>query len=392
MQAQPIRCLLVTFIGLCMSSICLAQDLPESEITATYAVQNGSNLSYVPDALLTEGNNTHHVETATVGFSVRTKQGMQRLMLDGSLVNRSFESTQTVNAVTSNYNLLWQWAATPRWTGELGASRRESFDTLVSSPFQGQANSVLTNDSHFDVAWQVDGPWRLIAGVAQARTATTRSAPSDQNTRSANAGIRYVSGTGSSLTFKQISTDGEFSSSSTSVRSDITQRDSDIRFHLVISDGSTADAYTTYSENSRNHPSTGGKQGFDGWNAGGSLTWSFGGLSTLQIDLAHTLAATGLDSPLFSETDRVTVGPVWQIGSKTALTLHHTWAQQTFGGYSSNALLRLDKLRVTALGFAWKPYKHWSLNAGLQHLSRESNDLYAVVATNAATISAHISY
>lgn len=392
MQIQQVSSFMVALIGVTTASVCWSQDLPDSEISASYAVQNGSNLSYVPDALLTDANNTHHVETATLGFKVRTQQGMQRLILDGSLVNRSFESTQTVNAVTSNYNLLWLWSVTPRWTGELGTFRRETFDTLVNSPFDGQANSVLSNGSHVDAAWEIDGSWRLLAGVSQAGTATTRNDPSDQSTRSANAGVRYLAGSGSTFTFKQVSSAGEFATSSSAASSSFTQRESEFRVHWVISSGSSADAYATYLTNTRSDQAAVGPREFDGWNLGGSFTWGLGGQSALQLDMAHTLAATGLNSPLFSETDRISVAPVWKTGEKTAVTLRHTWAQQTFGGYSGNAMHRLDNLRATVLNFSWKPRQHWALNAGLQQLTRESNDIYAVVATNAATVSAQFSY
>jgi exopolysaccharide biosynthesis operon protein EpsL len=399
MHSSSLRCLTFCLIGLCTARIGLAQDTPEVVLNAAYSAQNGSNLSYVPDVLLGTANNTRHLETATLGFSVRTQQGLQRLKLDGSLVNRSFESTQTTNAVTSNYNLVWLWSLTPRFSGELGTDRREAFDTLVNSPFDGQANSVLTTGTHLDGAWEVDGPWRLLGGVSQARTATNFSNandPSDQRTQSANVGVRYVLGSGSSLTFKLVSTDGEFVATSLAAPITFHERDTDVRLHWALGGASFADAYLTHVDNTRNAPASTIAQSsglnFSGLNGGGSINWALSGQSVLQLDVSRTLAATGLSSPLFSESDSVSIGPVWQTSAKTAITLHHTWTQQTFRGYVQGTDPRRDTLRSTVLSFSWQPRQHWSLSAGLQRVTRDSNELYAVVASDAATLAAQFTF
>lgn len=381
--------LLVVILCLCGTVLCIAQETPEVVLNAAYTVQNGNNLSYVPDILLSAGNNTHHLETVTMGFSVRTQQGMQRLKLDGSLVNRNFESTQATNTVASNYDLLWLWAITPHWTGELGTERRESFDALTNSPFDRQANSTVSNGHHLDVAWELDGAWRVLAGVSQARTVTSRQDPSDQHTQSATTGVRYVGGSGSSLSFKLVATDGEFATVSLSTPITFRERNGDLRLHWVISDASFSDIYLTYIDSTRNAAST---QSYHGVNGGAHLTWSLSGPTALQLDFSRTLAATGLDSPLYTETDRIALGPIWRPSAKTAITLHHTWSQQAFRGYSGSTTPRRDTLRTTALSFAWQPRQHWSLRAGLSRLTRDSNDLYAVIASNALTVAAHFSF
>jgi hypothetical protein len=394
MHPTPFQRLLFVTLGLAGAGTCCAEDTPEVLLSAAYAVENGTNLSNVNAVQLVAANNTHHLETSTIGASIRTQQGMQRFQLDGNLVNRSFQSTQTTNTLTSNFDLLWLWSITPRLTGELGADRHEPFDTLLSSSNGAQATSVLNTSSHLDMAWEVDGPWRLLAGLATARTTTTSNAPNDQSSRSANAGVRYISGSGSSWSAKAVATDGEFSATSTNAGLGFQERNVDLRTHWVIDGGTSTDAYLTSVNNSQNASATSGARSFSGLNAGGSLTWSVTGASLLQLDIAHTLAATGFSSPgpNFSETDSISIGPVWQASAKTSFSLHHTWAQQTFRGYLDATPPRQDIVRATGLSAKWQPYPHFSLSAGLQRVMRDSNDLNAEIASNSANVSAQITF
>jgi hypothetical protein len=87
------------------------------------------------------------------------------------------------------------------------------------------------------------------------------------------------------------------------------------------------------------------------------------------------MAAYASSNTNYTQTDRINLGPVWQISPKATARLNHTWSQIAYLGSPTAGLSnsRSDITRDTALSFTWQPYKQLDLSTAIQSASRGSN-------------------
>ena len=371
----------------CLSALGCTQAWAQSEdplmFRASYATQTDSNLFRLPpdantQATIGKSSAAEQIGITTLGMGFTTRQSLQQFEFNVDLVNNHYQNFDYLSFVANNYNAAWRWSLTPRFTGSLSATRNETLNSFAD--FQGfqQRNLRVDTVNSLDTAYEIHGPWRLVAGLSNSRQANDLAvtAGSDYNNTSANLGLRHVFGSGSTATYSARLNNGSYLNrtvpSAALQDNAYKQFDHDLRLRWVPGSGSTADANITFIN--RSHPNY-PQRDYSGVNTGASVNWSLSGKTSLTANYSHVLEAYATSNTNYKQSDKMTVAPVWQISTKTLLRLQYQWSQEDYLGSPTTvaASTRRDTLSDTSLTFSWQPLQRLNLAASLQKLSRNSN-------------------
>lgn len=379
-----------------------AEEEKKLRFTLGYAVQTDSNLFRLPEdadtmALLGTRSASDRIDSTSLGLKVLTRQGLQSLKLEASVVDYRYKKFSHLDFTGTNYDLTWLWALTPRLTGSLSSDRTETLNSYTDYQGYSSRNQRLDTRTQFDIAYEIDGPWRLLAGIARTRQSNQQAlvAGGDFSSQSAEIGVRRVHASGSTLSYSLIASEGRYLNRTLSTQalldSRYTQTDNELRFHGVLGSASQLDAFLSYFV--REHPHF-PQRDFSGLNAGASLHWALSGKTTLAMSYARELGAYATSYSNYSETNRITLSPVWLMSVKTELGLRQTWTQVDFrdappGGNPNG---RKDTGQDTTLFFNWHPREPWTLMASLQRQTRNSSIAGLDYVSDMASLSAQYSF
>nr|WP_315478712.1 XrtB/PEP-CTERM-associated polysaccharide biosynthesis outer membrane protein EpsL [uncultured Rhodoferax sp.] len=379
MRAQPT---LHVAVALCAcASAAAAQEAP-LVLTAGYTVQTDSNLFRLPSsantqALIGKDSAAEKIGVTTVGFGLNTYQSLQKFEFDLNLVDYKYQNFNYLSFTASNYNAAWRWALTPALTGSLTSSRKETLNSFSDFNSYTQRNQRIDTSTGLNAEYQLDGTWRLLGGISTTRQANQQAvlAGSDYTSNTANAGVKYAFASGSSISYvarlgsgsylnRTVPNAGQFDDS-------FKQFDNDLRLRWALGGNSNAELYLTHIN--RTHP-TYGQRDYNGFNTGASLDWAISGKTALNVGFSHALDAYATANSNYSQTDKISIGPVWQFSPKAALRLRYDWAQRDYlGSPGATASTRRDTTRDTSVSINWQPYQQLALSAALQGASRGSN-------------------
>ena len=359
----------------------LAQESP-LVLTAGYTVQTDSNLFRLPSnantrALIGKDSAAEQIGVTTLGFGLNTQQSLQKFEFDASVVDYKYQNFNYLSFTASNYSAAWRWAVTPRLTGSFSSQRKETLNSFSDSTNYSQRNQRLDTDTGFNAEYQLDGAWRVLGGLNTARQVNQLAglAGSDYTTNNASTGMRYAFASSSQITYqlrlgqgtylnRVVPNSGQFDDS-------FKQWDNDLRLRWALGGNSSATAYITHIN--RTHP-TYGQRDYSGFNTGATLDWALSGKSGLNLGYSHTLDAYATSTSNYSQTDKLSVSPVWQFSPKASLRLRYEWAQRDYLGSPGTASsTRRDTTRDTSVSINWQPYQQVALSAALQGASRGSN-------------------
>lgn len=378
-----------------------AQDNRPVKINARYTVQTDSNLFRLPaaanaTALIGRSSAAEQIGMTSVGLNFSTAQSLQKLEFDANLVDYKYQNFSHLNFFARNYDVAWRWAITPRLSGNFTSDLKETLNSFAD--YQGyNGNQRSDTNTRIDALYGLAGPWLLIGGVTQSKQVNQQAlvAGGDFSSISADVGVRHSFPSGSAITYVTKMANGNYLNRalpSVGFYDDsFKQIDHDFRLQWVLSGASVANIHLTHIN--RTHPNY-GQRDFSGVNTGASLNWAITGKSALEASYAHTLGSYATATSNYSLTDRITVGPVWHIDSKTQVGLHHVWAQVDYLG-SPSAITnnqRRDITRDTRLTFSWQPYQKLVINASLQNQTRGSNQAGLDYDSSVAMLSAQLSY
>ena len=382
MFSKPVRIIL----GLLLAALCpiaFAQTQDPLTLIASYSLQTDSNIFRLPaaantQALLGRADASEQIGATTLGLAFKTKQSLQQFELNATAIDYQYQNFNFLSFTATNFDAAWRWSFTPRWHGSLTATRKESLNNFADTTGTYQRNVRLDTGTALDSEYEIDGPWRLVAGLSGNREANQAAqvAGSDFSNTAANAGVRYAFASGSNITFRTITYQGSYLNvvipSAGLLDNAYAQQDQDLRLHWDLGGGSAADANLTYS--ARTHPNY-SQRDWDGFNTGLNLNWLVTGKSSLVAGYQHQLGDYATASSNYSQTDTLTLSPVWQIRPKASLQLQSTYAQVQYMGSPTTVptLARRDTNRSLNLSLNWQPYDKLSFATSVGTLSRGSS-------------------
>jgi exopolysaccharide biosynthesis operon protein EpsL len=394
--------LILALLWACACVSAHAQSQDPLTFNAAYSAQTDSNLFRLPSganaqALVGRGDASEQIGVTSLGVSFKTRQSLQQFELSATAIDYQYQNFNYLSFTATNFDAAWRWSVTPRLRGSLTASRKETLNSFADFTGYNQRNVRLDTASGLDTEYEIDGPWRVVAGLSGNRQANSAAqvAGSDFSTTSANAGVRYAFASGSSITLVSRTNQGEYLGRTVPnaglFDNAYKQLDQDLRLRWVFSGNSTADANLTYI--ARTHP-TYGQRYFDGFNTGLNLNWRLTGKTSVAAGYQHTLGANASANSNYTQTDSLTLAPAWQFSPKASLRLQGKFDQVQYLGSPSAvaASTRRDTNRELTLSLNWQPHDKISLSTSLGTASRGSSQAGLDFDSSTLGVSAQLFY
>jgi hypothetical protein len=218
----------------------------------------------------------------------------------------------------------------------------------------------------------------LIAGVSQSKQTNERAylGEGDYNTRSTDLGLRFAYASGSAVTYRLKHANGTYlnrvQNPSSAYNDDFNEIDHELNLQWVMSGNSVASMSAAHIN--RSYPNF-DQLSYSGLTTSANFNWRITGKSSLTAGWSRALTSYQTASTSYTQTDRYSVGPSWQLSPKTVLQLSHQLTQTSYLGAPSSVatVQRRDTTRDTSLSVNWQPYPSLNLSASLQNTARASN-------------------
>ena len=379
-----------------------AQSEDTLTLKAATSLRFDSNLFRLPadtnfDALLGKASAAEKINIDSLSLNFSTTLSLQKIELSANLVNYRYQNFSYLSYVARNYSAAWHWALTPSLRGNLASQRQQTQNDFTNYQGFNSQNLRTNSSSRLDGAYDLDGSWSVAAGISQSSQTNqqTLTAEGDYQEKATELGLRYAPGSGSTLSYTLRSANGTYLNrvlSPTGLYDDgFQQIDSELKLHWVISGKSAADLYS--NQISRTHPNY-PQRDYSGRNVGLNFNWSLSGKSALAASWARELASYQTSTSNYSQTDRISLGQIWQLSPKAVVRARYELAQSDYLGspFGLVATPRSDTTSGASLSFDWQPHQHLTISTSLENANRKSNLAGLDYESKMATVSAQFSY
>nr|WP_315427303.1 XrtB/PEP-CTERM-associated polysaccharide biosynthesis outer membrane protein EpsL [uncultured Albidiferax sp.] len=392
--------LLPALLLLACMPLAWAQAEDTFQLGAGYSIQTDSNIYRLSNSAIAQGGRAsaaERISRSSLGLNVNKPYSLQRFKLDVNLVDSRYENARYLSFVARNASAAWLWSYTPKLHGSLSSSRKESLNNFADNPTFNVRNERTEIIRKFDAIYELGAAWHVLSGLSSvAQTSVLPlAAEGDTSTNVGDLGLRYVWASGSTLTYTYKNTKGTYTNRTvqplTLLDDGFRQQDNGLALHWLVSGKSTIDLSAAYI--SRTHPHF-TQRDYSGFTSSASLNWDISGKSSLTASLTSDLASYQDTTTNFTRTNRLSLGPTWQISSKTAVSLRYDVALRDYldapGGLPGNQ--RSDVIRDASLVLDWQPYRNLSLRTSVQNAKRTSNQIGLDYNSNMASFAAKYSY
>lgn len=367
-----------------------------------YTSQSDSNLLLLPPganvaALTGRASAAEHLGITSLGVSVNKAYSLQSVELDVSLIDYRYQNFSYLSFTARNYNAAWRWSVTPRLHGSVTSGRSETLNSFADYQGFTQRNQRTNTNDGVNAEYEINGPLRLTAGVARSAQSNQQPLPGqpDYSANSANIGLRYLWPTGNTLSYTRTSIRGSSSNSALVLAGllDDSYRETDdaLLLHWVTGGNSTADFSVGHID--RSYPNY-AQRDYAGMNAAVNLNWNLSGKSGLSASWTRDISNYQTANTNYSRTDRLSLGPLWQLSPKAVLKLQSGVTRLDYLGAPTSLALpqRSDTLRETNLSFDWQAHKSLSLSVALRKAARSVNLPGFDYDSRMTTVSAQFTY
>jgi exopolysaccharide biosynthesis operon protein EpsL len=350
------------------------QDRPIMGVVGTSETWD-SNLFRLNDSA---GPRADRYNATYVGLRVDKPYAQQRLLLDVTETAYHYKNFSNLNFNALQYRGAWQWTFTPRVSGTLSAERSQSLVNYADFRSTTQRNLRTSENQQASIDALLFGGWHLVGAAfhQSSRAEITFQVPSYRAT-GAEGGIKYffLSGNSAALNFR--STHGSYIDQPLDpvalLDDGFKRSETELLASWTASGHSSFDGRLAWVDYRSNHFS---QRDFSG--AAGRLTWRWAPSAKLSFNFgaAQDLYPWQDSSASYRVDRRLSVGPTWQAGPRTAIRLSLEQAssdyRQPLPGFAGPQ--RHDTTRVALLGWDWRAWRNLSVNASVQRTRRSSSD------------------
>ena len=380
-----------------------AEGNQELQFRAAATVVQDSNLFRLPAnantlALIGRSSAAEQVTIGTLGVRYNKAYSLQNVDLDMSLVKYDYQNFSYLGFSAFNYSGAWRYAFTPRFRGTLSSSRDKTLNSFID--FQGfnVRNERTATNTRLDGTYELGANWRLVGGLTRSALANSLPINSEADSRrlTTDAGVRYVLPSGSSIGYTLRNSEGTYTTNrpipSAGFFDDrFNQTEHEVRATWAFSRDSSANFRAAHL--SRSYP-TYGQRDFSGMVGGATLNWAYSPKVGVNAGWTRELGPFETANFNYAQTDRFSVGPVWQVGPKATVRMQLAHAVRNFGGTPTGVvtLQRRDVTRDASVSLDWQPYTFLNLSASLQNARRSSNLAGLDYKANTLNLSAQFTY
>lgn len=292
--------------------------------------------------------------TAGVGLTYNKQFSLQRIRANIQADTWRYNDHSELNFNTINYGLAWDWSVTPRFHGTVSADRKQ-FREVTTDPvtFTNRIGRRTERTELAEGAFDVAGPWSVLAGVSHYRTSSSEpfSWDASPDITYGQVGVGYKASSGSEFALRYKRGKGEYKDASfATLSNEFHEDDVEATARWSITGKTTIDARIAHIR--RDHDSA-PVLDFSGMAGGLSATWDITGKTSLVAGYQRDISASGLITGGHVESDRFFVAPVWHATAKTSVNLRYDHTQRKW------------KDTGAAIAFAGRSEKVESLQAGV---------------------------
>jgi exopolysaccharide biosynthesis operon protein EpsL len=355
-----------------------------------------SNVNLLP--LLGRSSAAETINLTSVGLNYQRSYSLQKVEFDVRVNDYRYQNFSYLSFLATNYSAAWDWRYTPHLYGRLRTSRDQSLNSFVDFSGFNQRNVRQESSTGFDATYELDARWRLKGGLSRNALANSQliTGTPDYDQSTFDAGVQYVLPSGSWARYRFASTDGTYTSnrsipSAGFYDTQYSQTDNELRANWAISAKTTAEFMLGQRSRSyRHYP----QRDFSGATGSATLRWTYSGKSALVAGWTRSLEAYETNDFNYSQTDRFSIGPIWQISPKSTVQLQLAHAVRDFKGtpFGVVSAQRRDTTNDASLSVNWEPYRFVLLSASLQSARRSSTAAGLDYNSNTINLNAQFTY
>ena len=359
-----------------------ADELDTLQFKAGESLQYDSNIFRLPDStdaqsVLGNSKRSDTIAVTTLGMKLDKPYGLQRFEFNVNLDHYNYKNFSNLNFTSTNYAAAWRWSFTPSLHGNLTTDRREYVDNTADVQNSGQLNRRTNRSTLFDAEYEIDGPWRIVGGVFQRNSTSSRpfTFEGDSSIRGAEGGVRYVFPSNTSVAYRLKLDTGDYPDrvSSSQFANKFKDREHEFRLDWPVSGKTTIQSQLSYFN--REHEGLSGRD-FSGVLGQIRATWEVTGKTSLSGGLARELGSYQTDSDSYYKGYHLFIAPTWKPTAKTAVLLRYDHGVRDFRGplpgfVSSN---RRDTTNQGSVAFEWQPARAVKLTLSMLRDMRKSSE------------------
>jgi exopolysaccharide biosynthesis operon protein EpsL len=382
------------------SCLAHADQLDTLQFQAGQSIEHDSNVFRLSDsantqALIGSADRSDTVAVTHLGLKLNKPYGLQRFELDVNVQDHHYQRFSSLDFTALNYAAAWRWSVTPRFHGNLSTDRREYVDATADVQNLGQVSRRTTRSTLFDAEYEIDGPWRLVGGVFD--RSSTSSQPStfeaDTKVSGAEAGVRYVFPSDTSMAYRLRRGNGEYPGRLPSPLFARSFTDSEHEFRLEWAPTGKTTIRGKLAHFERSHDGFSARD-FSGFTGQLDAAWAITPKTRLAGGAARELGSYQSVTASHYEGYRFFIAPIWKPSEKTALRANYSHGVRNYSGalpgfVESN---RRDTTRLASLAFDWLPWRALKLTASLERDRRSSTEPGFDYRSNRLGLSAQASF
>jgi len=380
-----------------------AEGADDLRFSASVGLIHDSNLFRLPSGidpapLIGRSSPSETINITTLGASYQRSYSLQRVELDVRVTDYRYQNFDYLSFLAKNYRAAWNWSYTPHVYGLLRTTRDQSLNSFTDFRGFNQRNLRTDDATDFTATYELDARWRLNGGLS--RTSRSNSEPftaeADTRNTAVQAGVRYVLPSGSSAGYRIRSTDGRYTTrrvipNAGFFDTDFTQTDNILSATWAVSQATRAEF--SVGHRSRSYPNY-PQRNFNDFLGSASVNWTYSGKGGVVAAWTRELDTFETANFNFTQIDRFSIGPVWQISPKTTVRARYEHAIRDFKGTPTGLVTaqRRDTTNDASISIDWEPYRFLLLSASLQNSRRSSTAPGLGFNSNALNFSAQFTY
>jgi exopolysaccharide biosynthesis operon protein EpsL len=352
--------------------------------------------SVAPQALLGKPTKSDRISATYAGLRVDKPYAQQRFLLDLTGTAYRYNNFSFLDFNALQYQGAWQWHFTPRVSGTLAADRTEALVNYTDfrDPTQRNVRTVQNRSLAFD-AWLFGG-WHLVGGARQqvASNSVSFVQLGSYRVTGGEGGAKYVAGSGSSVTFNLRSVAGHFTDRVadpvTLVDDGFRRSESELLATWIVTGKSTLDGRLARVDYRSSHFA---KRNFTGAAARLGYRWAPTARLSLNLAVSRDLQPWQDNFASYRVEKRLSFGPRWQLGARTALamTLDHV-ASDFRNPVVPAGPDRRYAFRSAQFALDWQILRNVTIKASVQRSLQTSTDPTVPFSATIATLDASLMF
>jgi len=349
-----------------------------------------------PQAQLGRSAKSDRISATYAGLRVDKAYAQQRFLLDLTGTAYRYDNFSFLDFNALQYQGSWQWHFTPRVSGTLAADRTEALVNYTDFRDPSTRNVRTVENRLLSVDAWLFGGWHLLGAARQ--QAAKNTAPFIQlgsyRVTGGEGGIKYVAGSGSSVTFNLRSVAGRFTDRAadpvTLVDDGFRRSESELLATWIVTGKSTLDARLARVDYRSSHFA---ERDFTGAATRLGYRWAPTARLSLNLAMSRDLQPWQDDFASYRVDKRLSFGPRWQLGARTALamTLDHV-ASDFRNPVVPDAPDRRYAFRSAQLALDWQILRNVTIKASVQRSLQTSTDPTVPFSATVAALDASLMF